>query len=207
MGEKYDFALFQNSIEGLKVNLDTIRFDKKKHLSVKNLIGTNPDDLDVSVLLPEGISGRQFLNIETPTNNQLFNKIIICGYPGGFYSFSEYKEIGIKLSPVMQFGRFTGLFPLDPFPTPWGIQTDIIGTGGSSGSPIIDLTNFKVIGIAQNVIPSKIFVDFCKNEFNGLTKVGLTYGLSSYYFYDVDNKITGHENEPFINYDREIYRF
>ena len=41
------------------------------------------------------------------------------------------KYFGTKLQPVTQFGRVSGLMPLNESSKPYGIITDIIGTGGS----------------------------------------------------------------------------
>ncbi len=49
--------------------------------------------------------------------------------------------------------------PHDESPKPWGIQTDIVAVGGSSGSPILDPNSREVIGMAQHVIATMTTVD------------------------------------------------
>ena len=65
-------------------------------------------------------------------------------------------------------------------PKPWGIQTDIVAVGGSSGSPILDPSSREVIGMAQQVIATMTTVDkegMPPNLYE-LTK-GPLYGVSS----------------------------
>jgi S1-C subfamily serine protease len=66
------------------------------------------------------------------------------------------KRHGLRLTPLMQFGHISGFLPTDEAWYPYALQTDIIGTGGSSGSPIVDPYDGKVVGISQNVIISSI---------------------------------------------------
>lgn len=58
----------------------------------------------------------------------------------------------MPMNPIIQFGHIVGLMPYDESSAPWGIQTDIVAVGGSSGSPIVDPNNGEVIGMAQQVI-------------------------------------------------------
>jgi hypothetical protein len=93
------------------------------------------------------------------------------------------------LSPVFQFGRIAGLFPTDDNPNPWGIQTDIIAMGGSSGSPIVNPNSGEVLGMAQDVIATMTTVDrygmppslyeLTKGPLYGIAPIGLAYGVSN----------------------------
>jgi hypothetical protein len=49
--------------------------------------------------------------------------------------------------------------PHDESSKPWGIQTDIVTVGGSSGSPILDPSSREVISMAQHVIATITTVD------------------------------------------------
>lgn len=48
--------------------------------------------------------------------------------------------------------------PIDESQNPYGIQTDIIGTVGSSGSAIINADTGVVLGIAQKILPAEISI-------------------------------------------------
>jgi Trypsin-like peptidase domain len=135
-----------------------------------------------------------FLHIRQPSSLKLYEEIAMCGYPSGRISLILYKNnhedaIGIQLSPVIQFGRIAGLFPTDDNPNPWGIQTDIIAMGGSSGSPIVDPNNGEVLGMAQDVIATMTTVDkygmppslyeLTKGPLYGIAPIGLAYGVSN----------------------------
>jgi hypothetical protein len=100
----------------------------------------------------------------------------------------ESKISSTRFSPVLQFGRISGLMPLDVSPDPYGIQTDIIGTGGSSGSPIVDKLDGKVIGIAQRVLPSNTITIIDQKEIYGTAKIGLVYGITNHVIYDLPKK-------------------
>lgn len=110
------------------------------------------------------------------------------------------KYTGLRLSPVIQFGRITAFMPTDEAPIPYGIQTDIHESGGSSGSPIIELSSGKVIGIVQEVLLTTV-EGLSSNPFashshsaNRLSvyadiRIGLAYGLNIQIFYDLFQKI------------------
>ena len=98
----------------------------------------------------------------------------MCGYPRGLQSLNfSTAYIGKRLSPVIQFGRVVSLFPVDNSPVPNGLQTDIVGTAGSSGSPIVDL-NGSVVGLALEVLGA----DVMGNKLHTV-KIGLVYGLTT----------------------------
>ena len=67
-------------------------------------------------------------------------RLYLCGYPSGRLSLILYKNgdgEAICLSPIIQSGRIAGMMPHDDSPKRWGILTDIVAVGGSSGSPIL----------------------------------------------------------------------
>jgi S1-C subfamily serine protease len=121
-------------------------------------------DLDVAILKPKPgmVSGETpFLPIKNTPRPKLYDEITMCGYPGGKYSldFLTEEALELRLSPVMQFGRIAGLLPTDNTEYPSAIQTDIIGTDGSSGSPIVDLCSGEATAIAQKVILADVVGD------------------------------------------------
>jgi hypothetical protein len=92
----------------------------------------------------------------------------------------------MRFSPVIQFGHISGFMPTDFSTKPYALQTDIVGTSGSSGSPIIDLETGKVIGIAQQVITSGVIFETTSIKEDGTpkktwsignSKLGLVYGV------------------------------
>ena len=123
------------------------------------------------------------LSIKKPAKIELDEKIAVCGYPGGMatFNFKDF-EAGLRLSPQIQRGRVSGVMPMDDVTMPTGIQTDIIGTGGSSGSPIITSNDGEVIGIAQRVLSSPV-TTLDQKGLMGLSQSGLIFGVSNYGFY------------------------
>lgn len=125
---------------------------------------------------------------------KLYDEIVMCGYPSGRISLVLYRKkledgMGIHLRPIIQFGRIAGLMPYDDSINPWGIQTDIVAMGGSSGSPIMDPSSGEVIGMAQQVIATMTTVDkdgmpsnlyeLTKGPLYGIAPIGLAYGVTN----------------------------
>jgi hypothetical protein len=142
-------------------------------------------DIAIAQLEEKGSKPLAFLDL-SPTKPDLFQEVVICGYPQGDECFALLNNpSGLKLSPIIQFGRISGLMPFDDADIPYGIQTDIVGTGGSSGSPIVNVSG-EILGIAQGVLlaevstsPSALQIENEKREF---AKIGITYGLFNRYF-------------------------
>lgn len=132
------------------------------------------------------------MTIKEPGQLELSHDIAMCGYPSGRLSLILYRNedgVGMHLNPIIQFGHIAGLMPYDESPTPWGIQTDIVAVGGSSGSPIIDPKDGEVIGMAQQVIstmttvykegmPTNLY-KLTKGPLYGVAQLGLAYGVSN----------------------------
>jgi hypothetical protein len=166
-----------------------------------------PFDPDIGVIIPgegvDDIGGTPFLNIkQPPAILDLYQNAVMCGYPSGDQSLDMFRRhIGLRLSPIIQFGRITGFMPTDDVRVPWGIQTDIIGTGGSSGSAIVDPTDGTVVGIAQNVFVGEVQghtkplntsdeSPVSENaSITGWAKVGLVYGVSFHQFHHILDRI------------------
>jgi hypothetical protein len=189
------YSAFNVTSGGDRLQSNTYNIESAVRLpALKEAAGfTGSLDLDLGIGKLDHRSDN-FLHIRQPSSLKLYEEIAMCGYPSGRISLILYKNnhedaIGIQLSPVIQFGRIAGLFPTDDNPNPWGIQTDIIAMGGSSGSPIVDPNNGEVLGMAQDVIATMTTVDkygmppslyeLTKGPLYGIAPIGLTYGVSN----------------------------
>lgn len=152
-------------------------------LNIPSLKDYLPQDHDISICRLYGKGIRMpFLELKKSKMN-VYEEIFMCGYAGGDFSLNIFdKKAGQRISPILQTGRISSLMPTDNAKYPFGIQTDIIGTGGSSGSPIIDANDGKAVAIAQQVIPS-IVADWDKKPL-GYTNTGLTWGVSFFFLYE-----------------------
>jgi len=157
-----------------------------------------------------------FLKIDSRLKHDVLTEIFICGYPGGEITFHPSGTVlDISYSPVIQPGRISSLMPADNANTSQGIITDLIGTGGSSGSPIIDANTGTVIGIAQTVIGSSLIattkyedsmyvlndknklvetVGEKKTTVSGYSQIGLIIGASNSIFGDIPKAIEQMKN-------------
>ncbi len=140
-----------------------------------------PGNLDISIGKVLGDDNSfSFLELRDDKPN-LYDEIVTCGFPNPFDSLTIYEKTheyaGIRHTPVTQFGHIAAFLPHDDYNKPYGIQTDIVGTGGSSGSPIISISDRKVIGIVQQVIPAQVNVNL--DKVSAMAKIGLMFGLAS----------------------------
>lgn len=187
------YSAFNIIVKGDQLELNTYRIDESIRLPpVKDVAGfTGSIDLDIGLGKLDRPSDN-FLTIKEPCQLELYDEIILCGYPSGRLSLILYKNgdgEGIRLSPIIQSGRIAGLLPHDESPKPWGIQTDIVAVGGSSGSPILDPNSREVIGMAQHVIATMTTVDkegmpqnlyeLTKGPLYGVAPMGLAYGVTN----------------------------
>ncbi|MEX0764219.1 MAG: serine protease [Nitrosopumilaceae archaeon] len=136
------------------------------------------------------------LEIKFPEHLKTLQEVAVCGYPSGEHSLDiQGKNIGVRFSPILQLGRIGGLLPFDDAPNPYGIQTDIIGVGGSSGSPLVDPNDGSVIGIAQKVLPAGVSVEVKDHETGknmkgfGTAIIGQIYGLTNHILHPVTNAV------------------
>jgi hypothetical protein len=187
------YSAFRVTRREQKLDLDTYRISESIRLpSIKEVAGFNGSiDLDIGLGKLDRASD-SFLTIKEPDRLELSHDIAMCGYPSGRLSLILYRNedgVGMHLNPIIQFGHIAGLMPYDESPTPWGIQTDIVAVGGSSGSPIIDPNDGEVIGMAQQVIstmttvykegmPTNLY-KLTKGPLYGVAQLGLAYGVSN----------------------------
>jgi trypsin-like peptidase len=187
------YSAFRIFRRGQKLDLDTYRISESIRLPpVKEVAGFNGSiDLDIGLGKLDRTSD-SFLPIKEPGRLELYHDIAMCGYPSGRLSLILYRNedgVGMHLNPIIQFGHIAGLMPHDESSSPWGIQTDIVAIGGSSGSPIIDPSDGEVIGMAQQVIstmttvykegmPTNLY-KLTKGPLYGVAPLGLAYGVSN----------------------------
>lgn len=152
------------------------------------LVYAAPHDLDIGFLKIKAKDPVPYLNI-MEKNPELYQEIVICGYPDPSTSLQikQNKISGIRYSPVSQFGHISAFLPLDSHPNPYGIQTDLIGTGGSSGSPIVTKDRCEVVGLAQQVIPTFTGLSYYNQPIIG--QIGLTFGVSNLVIKQISNVI------------------
>ena len=189
------YSAFNITTKDNQLELNTYHIMKAIRLPpVKEVKGfTGSVDLDIGIGKLDCHSDN-FLHIKKPTQLKLYDEIVICGYPSGRISLVLYRNkhedgMGIQLRPIIQYGRVAGLMPDDDSNNPWGIQTDIIAMGGSSGSPIIDPSSGEVIGMAQQVIATMTTVDkegmpsnlyeLTKGPLYGIAPIGLAFGVTN----------------------------
>ncbi|MFL6371693.1 MAG: serine protease [Nitrososphaera sp.] len=137
-------------------------------------------ELDVACSKPlASLTGFPFLEIEDFVQFRTLDDILMGGYPGGEYTFSIEPShgLGSRFNPLLQQGRISGLMPIDDTSLPDGFITDIIGTSGSSGSPITDM-EARIVGVACWVIPSPL-VQSEKVLPKAYSPVGLVYALGN----------------------------
>jgi len=161
-----------------------IEHGRSCHIDVPELEENIPKIQDLGLGKLSGKQKFPFLKFDKATKIDVFDEIFMCGYPGGNESLRAHDELyGYRMSPILQHGRIASLLPVDFSQNPFGIQTDIVATGGSSGSPIVDAETEQVLGIAQQVVPS-IVTDLNEIEPKAIGQValGLTWGISNFYF-------------------------
>jgi Trypsin-like peptidase domain len=187
------YSAFSITKRGHQLDLDTYRINEAIRLPpLKEVAGfTGSIDLDIGLGKLDR-SSDSYLPIKEPGQLELYHDIAMCGYPSGRLSLILYRNgdgVGMPMNPIIQFGHIVGLMPYDESSAPWGIQTDIVAVGGSSGSPIIDPNNGDVIGMAQQVIstmttvykegmPSNLY-KLTKGPLYGVAPLGLAYGVSN----------------------------
>ncbi|MGB7961053.1 MAG: serine protease [Nitrososphaeraceae archaeon] len=187
------YSAFSITKRGQQLDLDTYRINEAIRLPPLKEVAGFAGSIDLDIGLGKlDRSSDSYLPIKEPGQLELYHDIAMCGYPSGRLSLILYRNgdgVGMPMNPIIQFGHIVGLMPYDESSAPWGIQTDIVAVGGSSGSPIIDLNNGEVIGMAQQVIstmttvykegmPSNLY-KLTKGPLYGVAPLGLAYGVSN----------------------------
>lgn len=168
-----------------------IEHGRSIHTNIPELSDSIPEHQDLMIGKISGTQKFPFLHFDKATKIDVFDEVFMCGFPGGDESLRPHDPLyGHRMSPILQHGRIASLLPVDYSQNPFGIQTDIVATGGSSGSPIVDAETEQVLGIAQQVIPSLVTKLKQKDpRVIGGVALGLTWGISNYFFTDPINKI------------------
>jgi len=218
--KRTEFATLEDNEKRIQTNLAVISYIPRKN-RIYSLI-TNPikqwvpfelemEKLDFDIALGWPIEkeiDHPFLKISQRTNFSPLESITMCGYPGGSTTLNPYGTvIDLSLSPAVQEGKISSLMPGNDADTHQGILLDILSTGGSSGSPIIDSEN-DVVGIAQWIIGGGLIAkaeyedsSYIFNEklietpikkmavVKGYAQVGNVFALSSSMFRDTSKAI------------------
>lgn len=180
--------LLSHDSEIPKLTISPIKVRKGLIVKIDDLKDYIPQDHDIMICRIYGKWSLPKINLKKPTKLKIYDEIFLCGYPRGDGTLNPRDvKHGMRLSPMIQTGRISSLMPSDNTIRPIGIQTDIVGTGGSSGSPIINANDGEVIGIAQNVFPSTV-VDRLLSPI-GTSNIGLTWGVTTYFLYDAIYRI------------------
>jgi len=150
-------------------------------LEIKELGDYLPKDHDIAICRIFGKwKNLPFLKLQKPSILKIIQDVCICGYPRGEGTLNIFdKQFGIRSSPVIQFGKIASLMPNDRTTRPIGMITDIIGVGGSSGSPIVNADTGEVLGIAQHIVPATVLDKLLKPI--GNANMGLTWGITLYF--------------------------
>jgi hypothetical protein len=200
-----EFVAFHIRENPNTINLDTIPLKIVSRPSRPYGPGEypGPDDPDIGYAIPNEKVDVSYLKFKQDGKTNLYDEICITGYPAGGQSLDPQKKFGgMRFNPVVQFGHISGYMPHDNSPMPYGLQTDIVGTAGSSGSPIVELKTGLVLGFAQQVfttdinftIPPFELTKSLKTEeisASGTAKIGLIYGLTAFQFPDFPDKLKG----------------
>lgn len=194
-----------NVLDGDKIAVEEDEIDVMLLPDIKTVIEhpTTPVIFDVGIakVVPSR-NKYAFLKIKkipdtTEPHIEVGEEVVICGYPAGEQSLSLKIGVhtGYRFSPVMQFGHIASLMPFDET-IPYGIQTDIVSTGGSSGSPIVLKETGEVVGLAQKIIVTYSAVDVpakaqkktrLPNILEGFAHIGIVYGDSFHRIADIVN--------------------
>lgn len=146
-----------------------------------------PRDLDICIGRVRTKDKCTYLPIKNPDQQlDLYSDVIMCGYPRGEETLDVNGQYSVpRFNPVVQFGKISGFMPTDDHPSRIALQTDIVGTAGSSGSPIVDPKDGAVVAMAQRVSTAPIRGDRDSDSLvNAIAVVGLVYGVSCGAFYD-----------------------
>ena len=189
-GKQTQLSLFHFKEETGHLFCRIMPFEEPGYITGTHIKSKEKYDLDIAVgKVFDSIGNLPYLEIANKPTLNIFDEIFVCGYPGGKTTLNlKIGSLEGRTAPLIQYGRISGFIPTDNAEKPYGIQTDIIGTGGSSGSPIIEVKTGRVVGISQNVIGGNVFRKTEKGYSSfGITNVGMIYGVSSHALSEVSS--------------------
>jgi hypothetical protein len=176
---KLEVVIFRIASNGSNLRFNIVPLDRKIKVRIKSAQSkyAGPFDLDIGIAKVKVRSNSlPHLRIREQKSN-LYEDITICSYPNPKQSLVIFKRLdnysGLRFSPILQFGRTTAFMPEDNHINPYGLQTDIVGTGGTSGSPIVS-EDCKIVGLAQQVITAETYNK--REKPSGDAKIGLIFG-------------------------------
>jgi hypothetical protein len=175
-------VIYHLSSNKSKLHFNIVPLDKKIKVSIKNIDENyaGPFQLDIGLAKVGIRSGRIPHMLIKKQNADLYEDIMLCSYPNPTESLIIFRRLhsysGLGYSPILQFGRITAFMPEDCHINPYGLQTDIVGIGGSSGSPIVN-RYYEIVGLAQQVITATTYNK--RNQTNGTAKIGLIFGSTN----------------------------
>jgi len=189
--KEYEFTASIVAHDGEIPSLTTAPIEEKRTITlvIDDLIEYLPKDHDIKICRMVGKwINLPYLKLKKPTRLKVHQDIAIVGYPSGKSTLNIFdQEYGLRMSPIIQIGKISSLMPTDKTIRPFGLFTDVIGVGGSSGSPIVDSCDGEVLGIAQHVVPAKGLNQ--NNEWVINVNLGLVWGVTTYFLYDVVHKM------------------
>lgn len=120
-------------------------------------------------------------------------EVMMIGFPSPDALFIDDKRPEPKCwEPMTQFAKLAGILPFKDAPTPEFLAFDTVFAKGSSGSPIIALSNSRVLAIAARLHPFRlpIYLDG-KYVAETLVPSSLGFGVPSNFFYELSKSRTG----------------
>ncbi len=120
-------------------------------------------------------------------------EVVMVGFPSPNILFIDEKRPEPKcMEPMSQFAKLAGVLPFRDASTPEYLAFDTVFAKGSSGSPIIDMSNSKVLAIAARLHPFHLPI-FIEGKIVAETLVpsSLGFGVPSNFFYEFSLSRTG----------------
>lgn len=98
--------------------------------------------------------GLPSLEVERDFSCDVGEEVVVVGYPSPAYLIAQRSGEPNSLGALFQFGRIAGILPTSTFPLPHLLALDITAVHGSSGSPVVRVSDGKVIGIVTELLPA-----------------------------------------------------
>jgi len=209
----YEITATFTEIKDNSIRMTTTSISERRSifLQIDGLDDYLPKEHDVTICRIYGEWGDlPYLKLKPPAKLDVYSDVFICGFPRGLGTFNPFDvRSGKRFSPIIQTGKISSLMPSDKSSKPFGLFTDVIGVGGSSGSPIIDARTNEVLGIAQNIVGANVFDKVL--EPIGTAGIGVIWGVTMYFLYgpllkmiEAMKKVTTKKGEPLLGKDDAI---